>query len=130
LTTWTGDRIGLIVFAGDAFVQLPVTTDYVSAKVFLNSINTGSVPRQGTALGQAILTGIRSYSLDTPESRALILITDGETTKTMPLPLQGSSQPGNTGSLHRHRLGIRQTNTTAGRIPVERRRREYGCYQA
>ncbi|HOO69746.1 MAG TPA: VWA domain-containing protein, partial [Bacteroidales bacterium] len=72
------DRIGLIVFAGDAFVQLPVTTDYVSAKVFLNSINTGSVPRQGTALGQAILTAIRSFSLDTPDSRALILITDGE----------------------------------------------------
>ncbi len=72
------DRIGLIVFAGDAFVQLPVTTDYVSAKLFLNTINTGSVPRQGTALGQAILTGIRSFSLDTPGSRALILITDGE----------------------------------------------------
>jgi len=72
------DRIGLIVFAGDAFVQLPVTTDYVSAKIFLKSISTGSVPRQGTALGQAILTGIRSFSLDTPESRALVLITDGE----------------------------------------------------
>lgn len=72
------DRIGLIVFAGDAFVQLPVTTDYVSAKLFLNTINTGSVPRQGTALGNAILTGIRSFSLDTPGSRALILITDGE----------------------------------------------------
>jgi len=72
------DKIGLIVFAGDAFVQLPVTTDYVSAKLFLNTINTGSVPRQGTALGQAILTGIRSFSLDTPGSRALILITDGE----------------------------------------------------
>lgn len=72
------DRIGLIIFAGDAFVQLPVTTDYVSAKIFLNTINTGSVPRQGTALGQAILTGIRSFSLDTPDSRAIILITDGE----------------------------------------------------
>ncbi|MFA4998339.1 MAG: VWA domain-containing protein, partial [Bacteroidales bacterium] len=72
------DRIGLIVFAGDAFVQLPVTTDYVSAKMFLNTINTGSVPRQGTALGQAITTGIRSFSLDIPGSRALILITDGE----------------------------------------------------
>lgn len=72
------DRIGLIVFAGDAFVQLPVTTDYVSAKMFLNTINTGSVSRQGTALGQAIITGIRSFSLNTPDSRALILITDGE----------------------------------------------------
>src|SRR5574344_2683310 len=58
------DRIGLIVFAGEAFVQLPVTTDYVSAKAFLNTINTGSVPKQGTAMGQAIITGIRSFSLD------------------------------------------------------------------
>ncbi len=72
------DRIGLIVFAGDAFVQLPVTTDYVSAKVFLGTISTASVPRQGTALGKAIVAGIRSFSLDTPESRALILISDGE----------------------------------------------------
>ena len=72
------DRIGLIVFAGEAFVQLPVTTDYVSAKAFLNTINTGSVPKQGTAMGQAIITGIRSFSLDTPESRALIVISDGE----------------------------------------------------
>src|SRR3989339_1163671 len=48
------DRIGLIVFAGKAFVQLPITTDYVSAKIFLNNINSESVPVQGTALAEAI----------------------------------------------------------------------------
>ena len=71
------DRIGLIVFAGDAFVQLPITTDYVSAKIFLNTISTGSVARQGTALGEAIVTGLRSFSSTTDNSKALILITDG-----------------------------------------------------
>jgi len=72
------DRIGLIVFAGDAFVQLPITTDYVSAKIFLNTISTESVRRQGTDLGEAILTGLRSFSSTTTNSKALILITDGE----------------------------------------------------
>jgi len=55
------DRIGLIVFAGSSFVQLPITTDYVSAKMFLNSIDTGTVPIQGTAIGEAILTAARSF---------------------------------------------------------------------
>lgn len=72
------DRIGLIVFAGDAFVQLPITTDYVSAKIFLNTISTESVRKQGTDLGAAILTGLRSFSSTTENSKALILITDGE----------------------------------------------------
>ena len=72
------DRIGLIVFAGNSFVQLPITTDYVSAKMFLNSITTGSVPVQGTAIGDAINTAIRSFSIQSEKSRAVIIITDGE----------------------------------------------------
>ncbi len=72
------DRIGLIVFAGQSFVQLPITTDYVSAKVFLNSINTSSVPVQGTAIGDAIRLGIKSFSLESENSRAIVVITDGE----------------------------------------------------
>ena len=72
------DRIGLVIFAGTSFVQLPVTTDYVSAKMFLNSIDTGSIPIQGTALGDAITTCIRSFSAQSDKSRAIILITDGE----------------------------------------------------
>ena len=73
-----GDRIGLIVFAGDAYVQLPITTDYVSAKVFLNSINTNIINKQGTDIAKAIDLAIRSFSLQSEKSRALILITDGE----------------------------------------------------
>lgn len=72
------DRIGLIVFAGNSFVQLPITTDYVSAKMFLNSISTESVPVQGTAIGEAINTAIRSFSAQSEKSRAVIVITDGE----------------------------------------------------
>ena len=76
-----GDRIGLIVFAGQSFVQLPITTDYVSAKIFLNSISTESVPVQGTALGDAIYTAVKSFSseaLMSKDNKAIILITDGE----------------------------------------------------
>ena len=72
------DRIGLIVFAGNSFVQLPITTDYVSAKMFLNSISTDSVPVQGTAIGDAINTALRSFSAQSEKSRAIIVITDGE----------------------------------------------------
>ncbi|MBQ8811613.1 MAG: VWA domain-containing protein [Bacteroidales bacterium] len=72
------DRIGLIVFAGNSFVQLPITTDYVSAKMFLGSITTESVPVQGTAIGEAINTAMRSFSAQSEKSRAIIVITDGE----------------------------------------------------
>lgn len=72
------DRIGLIVFAGNSFVQLPITTDYVSAKMFMNSISTESVPVQGTAIGEAINTAMRSFSSQSEKSRAIIVITDGE----------------------------------------------------
>ncbi|MCQ2144825.1 MAG: VWA domain-containing protein [Bacteroidales bacterium] len=74
----SGDRIGLIVFAGEPFVQLPITTDYVSAKMFMGTTSTESVPVQGTALGAAINTAIRSFSAQSEKSRAIIVITDGE----------------------------------------------------
>ena len=72
------DRIGLIIFAGTSFVQLPITNDYVSAKMFLSSITTESVPVQGTAIGDAILTAARGFSAQSEKSRAIIVITDGE----------------------------------------------------
>lgn len=73
-----GDRVGLVVFAGQAFVQLPITADYVSAKIFLSSINTESVPIQGTALAEALTSSAKSFSTQSSRSRAIILITDGE----------------------------------------------------
>ncbi len=72
------DRIGLVIFAGTSFVQLPVTTDYVSAKMFLSSITTQSVPVQGTAIGDAIMLCIKGFSAQSEKSRVIIVISDGE----------------------------------------------------
>ncbi|MCW3804881.1 vWA domain-containing protein [Plebeiibacterium marinum] len=72
------DKVGLIVFAGQAYTQLPITTDYPSAKMFISSINTGIIPTQGTAIGAAIERGIRSFSSQEDINRAIIVITDGE----------------------------------------------------
>ena len=79
------DRIGLIIFAGSSFVQLPITNDYVSAKMFLSSISTESVPVQGTAIGDAILTAARGFSAQSEKSRPIIVITDGENHEDDPL---------------------------------------------
>jgi len=72
------DRIGLIVFAGQAYVQLPITTDYSAAKLFLNTINTNMVPTQGTAIGAAIDLGMKSFDFKDGTGKAMIIITDGE----------------------------------------------------
>jgi len=72
------DKLGLIVFAGQAFVQLPITTDYVSAKLFLDAINTSIVPVQGTAIGAAIQMATKSFTPTFAGSKAIIVITDGE----------------------------------------------------
>ena len=72
------DRIGLVIFAGTSCVQLPVTTDYVSAKMFLNNIDTGSIPVQGTAIGDAIRLSIKSFSAQSEKSRVIVVISDGE----------------------------------------------------
>ncbi len=79
------DKIGLIVFAGDAYTQIPVTTDYVSAKMFLSTIGPDMVPKQGTAIGAAIELGIRSFSPGEDRSKAMIIITDGENHEKDPL---------------------------------------------
>ncbi len=79
------DKIGLIVFAGDAYTQIPVTVDYVSAKMFLSTVNTNIVPKQGTAIGAAIDLGIKSFSPSNTESRAIVIITDGENHEDDPL---------------------------------------------
>ncbi len=79
------DRLGLVIFAGQSFVQLPITTDYVSAKMFLNSISTESVPLQGSVLEDAIRTCARSFGSENDKSRAIILISDGESHEGNPV---------------------------------------------
>ena len=72
-----GDRIGIIVFAGKSYTQLPITTDYAAAKMFTSTINTGMIPTQGTALGDAIELAVNSFG-ETKHNKAIIVITDGE----------------------------------------------------
>ena len=76
--TLDNDKIGLIVFAGNAYTQIPVTTDYISAKMFLSTISPEIAPRQGTSIASAIDLGMRSFSPGSNKSKALIVITDGE----------------------------------------------------
>jgi Ca-activated chloride channel homolog len=71
------DRIGIVVFAGNAYTQLPITTDYAAAKLFLSTINTDIVPSQGTAIAEAIELSMESFS-ENEHQKAIIIITDGE----------------------------------------------------
>lgn len=73
-----GDRLGIIVFAGDAYVQLPITTDYGAAKLFLSNINTDIVPVQGTAVGKAIDLAMESFDFENGSNKSIIVISDGE----------------------------------------------------
>ena len=76
--SFTDDKVGLIVFAGDAFTQLPITSDYISAKMFLSSINPSMVSTQGTAIGAAINLALRSFTPSETSSKTILIITDGE----------------------------------------------------
>lgn len=72
------DKVGVIVFAGDAYVQLPITSDYLTARNFVAQISPNMVSKQGTAIGAAISLASGSFTSDSGNSRAIILITDGE----------------------------------------------------
>ncbi len=74
----SNDKVGLIVFAGDAYTQLPITSDYSSAKMFLSGINPNMISSQGTAIGSAIQLASRSFSPNKSSDKAIIVITDGE----------------------------------------------------
>ena len=75
---FTNDKLGLIVFAGDAFVQLPITSDYVSAKMFLSNINTSMIRNQGTDIAAAIKMANHCFTQKEHVGKAIIVITDGE----------------------------------------------------
>lgn len=73
-----GDRIGLIVFSGEAYVQFPLTTDYSAANLFLSAVDVTSVPQPGTAIGAAINLALTSFKGEEETKKAIIIITDGE----------------------------------------------------
>ena len=76
--SFTDDKIGLIVFAGEAYIQLPITNDFISAKMFLESINPSLIERQGTNVKAAIDMATRSFTPKEDVGKAIIIITDGE----------------------------------------------------
>jgi tetratricopeptide (TPR) repeat protein len=76
-----GDRVGLIVFAGEAFVQFPLTVDYSAADLFINAVDVDAVPIPGTMIGAAIEKGLESFRKDLPTQKAIIVVSDGENTE-------------------------------------------------
>ena len=73
-----GDRVGLVVFAGQAFVQCPLTTDYGAVEMFLDVLDAGAIPVQGTAIGDAVRLATRSFEESEGQHKAIVLFTDGE----------------------------------------------------
>jgi len=72
------DRIGLVVFGGQAYTQLPITTDFAAAKLFLSTITTKMIPTQGTAIGLAIEQSMSAFDFENSTSKVIVVITDGE----------------------------------------------------
>jgi len=73
-----GDRVGLVAFAGVSYLQSPLTLDYSAAKMFLDVIDTDLIPSQGTAIGDAIETGLKAFESDEKKHKAMVIFSDGE----------------------------------------------------
>ena len=100
-----GDKIGLIIFAGEAYVQVPMTCDLQATDIFVQSVKCDMISLQGTALGAAINLGIKSFPADSETSKAMILITDGENHETNPDPLKAAKEAKDRGIVI-HTVGI------------------------
>lgn len=97
------DRIGLIIFAGDAFIQVPMTDDYLAVKMFLSAIGPDVISRQGTAIGAAIDLAMNSFTQDSEKNRAIVIITDGENHEDDPV---AAATRANEKGIIIHTLGI------------------------
>lgn len=110
------DKIGVVVFAGEAYIQLPLTVDHSAAKLFLGSIDTDIVPTQGTAIGKAIEMASNSFSQSSKANRSIIIITDGENHEDDALE-QAAAAVEN--GIKVHTIGIGSTDGTP--IPMYKR---------
>jgi len=110
------NRIGLVVFAGEAYTQLPITADYVSAKMFLSTISPDIVPVQGTAIGAAINLAANSFSPASEAGKAIIVITDGENHEDD--PVEAAKEAAKKGIIV-HAIGIGSTQGVP--IPIKTR---------
>ena len=100
------DQVGLIVFAGEAYTQLPITNDFVSAKMFLKSIDPRMVSLQGTSIGAAINLAVRSFTPNESTEKAIVLITDGENHED---DAKGAAASALARGIHTHVIGIGST---------------------
>jgi Ca-activated chloride channel family protein len=98
-----GDRVGLVAFAGVAFVQCPLTLDYSAAQLFLDIIDTDLIPQPGTAVGEAIRTSIKAFSQKERKYKVLVLMTDGEDHDSDPL---GAAEEAATEGIKVYTIGI------------------------
>ena len=110
-----GDRLGIVVFAGEAFVQLPITNDRSAAKLFLGTVGTNSVGTQGTAIGAAIELAKESFDADSPGSKAIIVITDGENHED---DAEGAARDAAAAGIVVHTVGM--GTPEGGPLPVKR----------
>ena len=110
-----GDRLGIVVFAGEAFVQLPITNDRSAAKLFLGTVGTNSVGTQGTAIGAAIELARESFDMETPGSKAIIVITDGENHED---DAEGAAKDAAAAGIVVHTVGM--GTPEGGPLPVKR----------
>ncbi len=108
------DRIGLVVFAGESFLQLPLTTDYAAAKLFLSNVSTDMIPTQGTAIGSAIDLARKSFTDEEKKHKVIIIITDGENHEDD--ALSAASEAADKGIII-HTIGM--GTTKGGPIPVK-----------
>lgn len=116
-----GDRLGIVVFAGEAFVQLPITTDRSAAKLFIRTIGTHSVPVQGTAIGAAIDLARQSFQAESPGGKAIIVITDGENHEDDAV---GAAETAASQGIAVHTVGI--GTPQGGAIPMRRNGQSIG----
>lgn len=110
-----GDRLGIVVFAGEAYVQLPITTDRAAAKLFLNTIGTHSVGTQGTSIGAAIALAQQSFDPEGTGGRAIIVITDGENHED---DAEGAARDAAAAGIVVHTVGM--GTPQGGPIPIRR----------
>ena len=86
-----GDEVGLVLFSGSAFIQLPLTSDYLTARRFLDAANTDSISRPGTVIGRAIEMAALAFDEDREGAKVILLMTDGEDSETDPVAAAGEA---------------------------------------
>lgn len=118
------DRIGIIVFAGNAYLQMPLTTDYSAAKLIVSSLDNDLIEMQGTAIGSAITLAKESFTEDDARNKALIIITDGENHEDDAL---GIAREANEKGIVIHTIGMGSVN--GGPIPIYRNGNRVGFFK-